>query len=209
MRRIAKNSSLYEFTPDLVPEWHPSANGSLTPMNVKIVYPGKVWWICRQSHEWRATIKSRIKGHGCPLCSKDSNTKFAHASQKTPLSKNSHPPNSLKIGAAGAIFEPDTFDANIGSNFRKSRRYKLTATAVLESPHTGHWVYADVRNISAGGMCFELDACFNPGTKVTIKLDRPLLISGRTKYDSIIKWCKVMDMENRSTSPQRMGAEFI
>ena len=85
----------------------------------------------------------------------------------------------------------------------------MKATAVLESPVTGHWVYADVKNFSAGGMCFETDACINPGTMVIVKLDRPLFISDRKRYDSIIRWCNVLDRENISFATHGMGAEFI
>jgi hypothetical protein len=27
-----------------------------------------VWWICDKGHSWRADIKSRVKGNGCPYC---------------------------------------------------------------------------------------------------------------------------------------------
>ena len=29
----------------------------------------KVWWKCSRGHEWQATIASREKGSGCPICS--------------------------------------------------------------------------------------------------------------------------------------------
>ncbi|WP_113882160.1 zinc-ribbon domain-containing protein [Cytobacillus firmus] len=29
----------------------------------------KVWWKCKDSHEWRATIARRVKGPTCPHCS--------------------------------------------------------------------------------------------------------------------------------------------
>ncbi len=209
MRRITKNSSLYDLAPDLVKEWHPSANGILTPRKVTIVYSKKVWWICRESHEWRATIKSRIKGKGCPFCGKGQFLKSPHDDKDTSISKNSHNHIKTTPRTSAAIFEPYAFDDNLGHDFRKSRRYKMRATAVLESPITGHWVYADVKNFSAGGMCFETDACINPGTKVIIKLDRPLFISDRKKYDSIIRWCKVLDNDNKSFSTHGMGAKFI
>ena len=28
-----------------------------------------VWWQCSKGHEWRAVIKSRVEGNGCPICS--------------------------------------------------------------------------------------------------------------------------------------------
>ena len=209
MRRITKNSSLCDLAPDLIKEWHPSANGSLTPRNVRISHSRKVWWICNQSHEWRATIKSRMKGYGCPLCGKGNAIKFPHVTGSTSTQANSNSEFNSNTGAAATIFEPEAFDGNFEYDFRKSRRYKMTATAVLESPSTGHWVYAEVKNYSAGGMRLESDSCIDPGTKVTINLDRPLFISDRKKYDSIIRWCRLLDIENPSSSTHGMGAKFI
>ena len=54
--------------PDLARQWHPTKNASLTPADV---LPGShrlVWWQCDHGHEWRAQIKSRVNGAGCPIC---------------------------------------------------------------------------------------------------------------------------------------------
>ena len=209
MRRFTKNTSLYDLAPDLVKEWHPSANGNLTPKRVTIIHSKKVWWICSESHEWRATIKSRINGQSCPFCAGGPVKKTFFDGEDTRISPK--PPDHVKTKppTPSRIFEIDPVDDDLGHNFRKSRRYKMKATAVLENPLSGHLIYADVKNVSAGGMCFETDACFSPGTKVTIKLDRPLFISDQKKYDSIIRWCKVFDNDNDAFAPQCMGAEFI
>ena len=53
--------------PQLAAQWHPSKNGPLEPESV---LPGShryVWWVCGQGHEWRAQIKSRVSGCGCPV----------------------------------------------------------------------------------------------------------------------------------------------
>lgn len=54
--------------PELMQEWHPTKNGSLDPSQL---LPGShrlVWWRCANGHEWRAQIKSRVNGNGCPIC---------------------------------------------------------------------------------------------------------------------------------------------
>lgn len=54
--------------PDLAAEWHPTKNGTLTSSDV---LPGShqlVWWLCPNGHEWRAQVKSRVSGAGCPIC---------------------------------------------------------------------------------------------------------------------------------------------
>lgn len=55
--------------PELVKEWHPTKNKTLTPESVTRGSRAKVWWICDKGHEWEATISSRARGHGCPYCS--------------------------------------------------------------------------------------------------------------------------------------------
>lgn len=30
----------------------------------------KVWWKCKNNHEWKASIGSRTRGRGCPHCTK-------------------------------------------------------------------------------------------------------------------------------------------
>ncbi len=55
--------------PELAKEWHPTKNGSLLPNSVPIGSNKKVWWICKNGHEWQANIQPRTKGVGCPYCS--------------------------------------------------------------------------------------------------------------------------------------------
>lgn len=65
---LAGETDLATLYPDLARQWHPTKNGDLTPEQV---LPGShriVWWICEKGHEWRAQIKSRVQGCGCPVC---------------------------------------------------------------------------------------------------------------------------------------------
>lgn len=65
---LAGETDLASRYPNLAKEWHPSRNGGLTP---EMVLPGShriVWWVCSEGHEWRAQIKSRVSGSGCPVC---------------------------------------------------------------------------------------------------------------------------------------------
>jgi hypothetical protein len=157
MRRITKKSTLYALAPAVVKEWHPSANGLLTPRNVKIDYAKKVWWICPTSHEWQGTIKSRLNGAECPLCAKDRNPGISTSTGEKTLSDPASTSGHLNKGSKrfAKVLEPEEIDDKLDFDFRKSKRYKMKTTAVLESPGTGHWIYADVKNFSAGGMCFE------------------------------------------------------
>ena len=54
--------------PLLAQEWNTEKNGDLTPDQV---LPGShriVWWRCAHGHQWRAQVKSRVNGSGCPVC---------------------------------------------------------------------------------------------------------------------------------------------
>ena len=55
--------------PALAAEWHPTKNGALTPRDVTSGSSRKVWWRCAHGHEWQATVASRHRGNGCPVCS--------------------------------------------------------------------------------------------------------------------------------------------
>jgi hypothetical protein len=41
---------------------------NLKPDMVTVSSGKKVWWMCEQKHEWKATIAARSKGEGCRLC---------------------------------------------------------------------------------------------------------------------------------------------
>ena len=59
---------LAETHPELVAEWHPTKNGDLTPQDVTAGSGKKVWWLCAEGHEWKATVGNRSLGRGCPFC---------------------------------------------------------------------------------------------------------------------------------------------
>lgn len=54
--------------PELAAQWHPEKNIPLTPSRVTKGSTHIVWWRCENGHEWRASVKSRAGGNGCPVC---------------------------------------------------------------------------------------------------------------------------------------------
>ena len=205
---MTKHDNLYNIKPELVKEWHPTANGSLTPRQVKIVYPKPVWWICPRSHEWKATIKSRIKGTGCPVCKKNWAIHRPHG--ETSQSPRRKAVNNGKVASneSKIVFEsvfPDTYS---GQDFRKAGRFKSNGTAIIEIPATGHWFYAQMKNFSAGGMYFETEAAIKPKTTIRIKFDKPLFLSKQKDYTSTVRWCKALDDDNRVFSGYGLGVKF-
>ncbi len=61
-------NDLETINPDLAKEWHPTKNGALLPSDVTLRSGKRVWWICKEGHEWETTIHTRTKGCGCPIC---------------------------------------------------------------------------------------------------------------------------------------------
>ncbi len=124
MQRLTKHYSLYEMEPELIKEWHPTANGNLTPRKVNITYPKPVWWICSQSHEWEATIKSRIKGIGCPVCKKDWTKNRSPAEKGNPLRSRTADNGKFASKESKIVFESVFSDTHSGQDSRKSGRFK-------------------------------------------------------------------------------------
>ena len=59
---LSNNSKLME-------EWNWERNNDISPARLTIGSHKKVWWKCREGHEWEAEVKSRYYGNGCPYCS--------------------------------------------------------------------------------------------------------------------------------------------
>ena len=54
--------------PDLAAQWHPAKNRGRTPEEVTLGSHYAAWWVCEHGHEWRAAVKTRVSGCGCPVC---------------------------------------------------------------------------------------------------------------------------------------------
>lgn len=67
--RNAEKNSVGEINPHLVSEWNWLKNGEITPFNISYGSGLKVWWSCKEGHEWKASINDRNRGNGCPYCS--------------------------------------------------------------------------------------------------------------------------------------------
>ena len=63
-----KKKNLMESNLKVAKEWHTTKNGDLKPTDVTANSNKKVWWRCKEGHEWKARINSRNQGNGCPYC---------------------------------------------------------------------------------------------------------------------------------------------
>lgn len=70
-RQVSSSNCLATKNPELVSEWHPTKNGSLTPYDVTCGSNKEVWWQCSKNpkHEWNIRVASRtIYNSKCPYC---------------------------------------------------------------------------------------------------------------------------------------------
>jgi hypothetical protein len=65
---VTEDWNLAAVFPELASEWHSTRNGELGPEAVRPKSNQKVWWLCKEGHEWEAQVASRADGSGCPYC---------------------------------------------------------------------------------------------------------------------------------------------
>ena len=66
-KEVSNDNRLSDHYPEVAAQWHPSKNGQ-SPAEVSYGSAKKAWWMCEETHEWKAVISSRTQGHGCPYC---------------------------------------------------------------------------------------------------------------------------------------------
>jgi hypothetical protein len=194
--------------PNLVKEWHPTKNGRLTPKNVSSSYEEKLWWLCGYGHEWEATLQDRLKGDRCPFCAaefaKDKYRKFEDSSyQQKYTSQVSH--NSEKPYPSFQLDSP-TYDSTVES--RKHPRYQSKVTAMIEDPITGNSVYAQMQNISFGGMYLETNIALKQGENIRIRFNKPLSFTRKTLFPSVVRWCKGLQDDEGHIYDYGLGVKF-
>lgn len=64
---VAGENDFLSTAPGLAAEWDYARN-DLTPGQIMLHSNRKVWWTCRNSHHWRASLNQRSRGNGCPYC---------------------------------------------------------------------------------------------------------------------------------------------
>ncbi len=69
-------------------------------------------------------------------------------------------------------------------------------------------MYARAQNFSETGMYFETEVAIKPGTKIKIKLDKPILNNMKKSYTSTVKWCRGLTDEKSTVYAYSLGVEF-
>ena len=67
-KRPTKEHNLAALYPSLMLEWHPTKNQGIDPTDLLPHSNRKVWWQCKEGHEWETQICSRTRGTNCPYC---------------------------------------------------------------------------------------------------------------------------------------------
>jgi len=112
---------------DLVKEWHLTKNSGLNLRHLPPGFKNKVWWICEEGHEWKATVNIRMKGHGCPECSK------AGGRKGTPGINRVIPYQRKRESAQDRDSQrPSFLQHSAATGFRKNKRFLHRATVILE-----------------------------------------------------------------------------
>jgi hypothetical protein len=112
---------------ELVKEWHLTRNSDLNIRNLPSGFNKKVWWLCEEGHEWKATVQSRMKGSGCPFCNKVVN-------KKRNLKKNpsTHHPGRISASQEDNSARTALTQLSAATGFRKNMRFLHHATVILE-----------------------------------------------------------------------------
>ncbi|WP_072273897.1 zinc-ribbon domain-containing protein [Peribacillus simplex] len=123
MRKITKENALISVNPTLSQEWHPHKNEDLTPKDVSYGSQKKVWWICKEGHEWEYTIKLRHKGSVCPICASIVSTHPTLLLEWHPSKNISLTPETVTEGSGRKVWwickEGHEWEATVNNRTRK------------------------------------------------------------------------------------------
>lgn len=111
--RSKKENSLAVKCPNIASEWSYQKNGKLTPDMFSEFSMVKVWWKCKNGHEWLSTIAHRTSmGSNCPYCSNrkvlkgynDVATTHPELVDEWDLTRNAYLPTELTAGSKKKIW---------------------------------------------------------------------------------------------------------
>jgi hypothetical protein len=93
-------------------------------------------------------------------------------------------------------------------DYRKNMRYEHKSTILLANEHLEDFCYAQMFNFSGGGLYFESDFAFRPGSKIQIRFDRPPFRSAPKTLSSVVSWYRELPYDD-SEYAFGIGAKFI
>lgn len=190
----------------LLVEWHPSLNRGLNPRSLTSTYARKLWWLCRNGHEWEATLKNRLSGSGCPACDPDATVSNAANEARSEGAYHQKPGTGFSLLDVEA---DDVSDSYADTEFRNEKRYPYQAAVMTENDRHGNIVYAFLRNVSPSGFYIETDYPIQGGEKVIIRLKEKITASSSTRYNCRVKWCKERSDDQGNSIGYSIGLQII
>ena len=76
------------------------------------------------------------------------------------------------------------------NDFRTSKRFDHEAHLIVKNFDCGRYTYGRMYNYSRGGIYFESDAAFKPGSRVRIDLEDSQSGLAADHYFATVRWCK-------------------
>jgi hypothetical protein len=180
--------------PGLLKEWHPSKNQGLRAQDMPANHAGEVWWMCEAGHEWQATIPSRLTGESCPAC--------AFKVKPVAIAAEAEGKSSRNLRSDGADtskdwnstedlheVEPDDY---AGQEKRRSPRFSLISTVMVESSADEIIGYAELRNHSEGGLQIKAEFPIRAYTSASIRFESPFHAAPQV-FEGRVIWCRRLD----------------
>lgn len=73
---------------------------------------------------------------------------------------------------------------------RACQRFSHETAVTIENCDSATYTYGQMYNYSAGGLYFESDVAFIPGTRVQIRFEQPGSVLGSEPFAASVKWCE-------------------
>jgi hypothetical protein len=201
---------MVDVNPGLLKEWHPSRNPGLKPGEVYVNQKERMWWICAQGHEWQSSIRSRLKGKSCPVCSSPAPRVAPPVGHRTRGSAaTAGGPRTVSNPTGFAGFSDAQVVAHSGAELRKSRRYARFETVMVERRGYEAFAYAHLINFSAEGMSLQSDFGIPPGETFRVQFEKPLHTSLRETVMCKVVWCREPEDHEEGFSLFSMGVLLI
>jgi len=98
-KKVGYGNDLRTKNPSLAKEWHPTKNGELKPSHIIASSHVKLWWKCKNGHEWEASLSNRFRlGRKCPYCAHQKVGYGNDLQSRNPeLSKEWHPTKNEEL----------------------------------------------------------------------------------------------------------------
>ena len=190
----------------LLTEWHPSLNPGLNPRTLTTAYNRRLWWLCRNGHEWEATLRSRLSGKICPHCRQGnihgSNGKTT-GSEDGARWAHDHEASLLKFG------DDEEYNSYTDTDFRREKRYRYHIAVITENSRRGEISYAYLKNISAGGLYIETDYPMTEGQKIIVRVKKKITATSPKSFTCRVRWCRELNDDDGNSIGYRVGLKVL